>query len=216
MDAALCDIEADGPGPEPGQLPARTAARSVRARLDLELCGPVRTDVSWQNVLVTRPTPGCLATSGSSASASPSSPTTALSATLDDDYEHLETVTEPGRPGHRLPAADRQRDRLSSRSGAPARHRHPAGRPVRPGARRHRHPADDHLYLPQQFIDPALVAMAVCFRAGPLLSAATEEGEATLRSRLRPPAPGPGPSRTATAGTSCPSPRPIRHHSQSA
>ncbi len=175
MDDALCDIEADGPGSDGLSFLLGRPLALLRARLDLELAGPAHTDVSWQNVL-SPPDPRMPGYEWIVRLGEPEQPDDGLVGyVLDDDYEHLETVTEPVGPdtdylrlignGSRLKLA------FSGDSQAIVTLLADPYAPV--------HAVTDilptmTLTIPEQFVTEPIARMAVCFRAGPLLAQTRE------------------------------------------
>jgi hypothetical protein len=177
VDDALATIDPEGPDDAGlGFLLGRPLAL-VRARLDLQLHGPARTSVGWNEVL----------DPDQHAPAMPDWDWTVrlglanatddglVAYVLNEDYDHLETLTEPTdtADGYLRPIAD---DRLklafTGTSTATVTLLLDPRAPV--------HAVTDILptgavHVPQRFIDHALARMAICFRTGPMLAPATTD-----------------------------------------
>ncbi|MEV7121244.1 hypothetical protein [Kitasatospora griseola] len=174
LDTALETIDPDGPA-DPGLafLIGRPLAL-VRTRLTLQLRGPVRTDVSWQNLL-DPPQPQLphfpWAIRLGEARQSDDG---LVGYVLDNDYEHFETVTTPapGSGDYLRPIGDKPSLELdfSDHDTAVAT--------VLCDPRAAVHATTDILstkrvLVPQEFTDQALARMSVNFRTGPLLAGTT-------------------------------------------
>ncbi|MFC7329914.1 hypothetical protein [Marinactinospora rubrisoli] len=154
----------------------------VRAKLDLQLDGPPRTDVNWFDV-IDPPTPKALEYRWTIRLGEPAHSDDGLVGfVLNGDYDHLETVVAPEGPdtGYLRPIGAGERLRLSFDSADTAE----VTLLVDPRAAVHATtdllPVGS-LHIPARFVEPALAAMAVCFRSGPLL-AATRETEVDGRT----------------------------------
>ncbi|WP_019927401.1 hypothetical protein [Nocardia sp. BMG111209] len=181
IDRSLASIDPDGPEDSSlGFLLGRPLAL-VRARLDLELCGPVRTDVTWQNVL-TPPEPQLPryrwnVRLGETAQYDDG----LIGAVVDDDYDHFHTVVEPtgthdgylqpiGAGDHLALAFDGDSTATLTLLLDPRAAVH-ATTDILPVS---------SITVPTRFTDTAIAAMAINFRAGPLLIAGTDTGAVTL------------------------------------
>ncbi len=183
IDATLTAIDPGGPEDQSLAFLIGRPLVLVRARLDLELCGPVRTDVSWQNVLGSPPAPQMPGYQWNVRLGEARQLDDGLIGyVLGDDYAHLETVLAPVDPGHggylrAIGSGDRLKLAFEGTSTATVT--------LLMDPRAAVHAVTDVLpsstvYVPQQYTDPALAAMTVNFRTGPLLIATTEDGAATL------------------------------------
>ncbi|MGW4119145.1 hypothetical protein [Nocardia sp. NPDC004711] len=181
IDRTLVSIDPDGPEDQSlGFLLGRPLAL-VRARLDLELCGPVRKDVTWQQVLNPPPPqmPGYRwnVRLGEAMQFDDG----LIGCVVDDDYDHFETVLEPtGSHSGYLRAIGRG-DRLKLAFDGDST----ATVTLLLDTRAAVHANTDILpvssvFVPQRFTDAALANMAVNFRTGPLLIASTESSAVTL------------------------------------
>ncbi|MET9216997.1 MULTISPECIES: hypothetical protein [unclassified Nocardia] len=181
IDRTLASIDPDGPEDYSlGFLLGRPLAL-VRARLDLELCGPVRTDVTWPRV-VNPPAPQMPSYRWNVRLGEARQTDDGLiGCVIDDDYEHFETVLDdPAASGGYLRPIDigeRLKLAFDGDSNATVT--------LLLDPRAAVHATTDILpvssvVVPQRFTDTALAAMAVNFRAGPLLIARTEAGAVTL------------------------------------
>ncbi|MFD3553814.1 hypothetical protein ACFWWA_17155 [Streptomyces goshikiensis] len=174
VDRALQTIDPDGPAdPGLGFFLGRPLAL-VRTRLTMNLRGPLRTDVSWQNLF--KPSPSQLPTYpwAIRLGEAQQSDDGLVGYVLDDDYAHFETVVDPaaGSGDYLRPIGDRPSLELNfgDRSTAVAT--------VLLDPRAAVHATTDILatkkvFVPQEFTDPAIARMAVNFRTGPLLAATT-------------------------------------------
>lgn len=181
IDETLTQIDPDGPEDKSlGFLLGRPLAL-VRARLDLRLCGPVRTDVTWQQVLNPAPPqmPGYrwfvrLGEAGQTDDG-------LVGYVLDDDYEHFETVLAPTgeHGGYLRPIGEGERIRLAFAGDSNATLTLLADPRAAVHATTDILPVES-VFVPQRFTDAALAEMAVAFRAGPLLIGTTEGGAAVL------------------------------------
>ncbi|MCY0944795.1 hypothetical protein [Streptomyces antarcticus] len=174
LDRALETIDPDGPAdPGLGFLLGRPLAL-VRTRLTMNLRGPLRTDVSWQNLfepgtpqLPTYPWAIRLGEAQQSDDG-------LVGYVLDDDYEHFESVVDPaaGSGEYLRPIGERPSLALDFGEHSTA----VATVLLDPRAAVHATTdilATKKVFVPQEFTDPAIARMAVNFRTGPLLAAST-------------------------------------------
>ncbi|MGW3014104.1 hypothetical protein ACWC9R_35525 [Streptomyces sp. NPDC001219] len=174
LDQALQTIDPEGSAdPGLGFLLGRPLAL-VRTRLTLNLRGPLRTDVSWQNLF--QPSPSQLPTYpwAIRLGEAQQSDDGLVGYVLDDDYEHFETVVDPSagggdylRPIGELPSLELDFGEHST-----------AVATVLLDPRAAVHATTDILatkkvFVPQEFTDQAIARMSVNFRTGPLLAATT-------------------------------------------
>ncbi|MFD7597238.1 hypothetical protein ACFV6D_29925 [Kitasatospora sp. NPDC059812] len=181
LDAALATIDPDGPADESLAFLLGRPLALVRARLDLELSGPPRTDVTWKNVL-NPPQPKMphyqwTVRLGEARQTDDG----LIGYVLDNDYTHFETVITPSgdSAGYLRPIDKGQRLQLAFNSASTALVT------LLLDPRAAVHATTDILpvtaiHLPQEFTTHALANMAVSFRAGPLLAATTNDGAALL------------------------------------
>ncbi|MEV0032674.1 hypothetical protein [Nocardia sp. NPDC050793] len=181
IDDTITLIDPDGPEDKSlGFLLGRPLAL-VRARLDLRLCGPVRTDVTWQQVL-SPPTPNMPGYRWNVRLGEALQTDDGLVGyILDEDYNHFETVVTPSgnHGGYLRPIGDGDRIKLAFANDSTAT------LTVLADPRAAVHATTDILpvesvFIPQRFTDAALAEMAVAFRAGPLLIGTTDQGAAIL------------------------------------
>ncbi len=183
IDATLTAIDPGGPEDQSLAFLLGRPLALVRARLDLQLCGPIRTDVSWRNVLGNPPPPQMPGYQWNVRLGEARQLDDGLIGyVLGDDYAHLETVVDPATSGHggylrAIGSGDRLKLAFEGTSTETVT--------LLMDPRAAVHAVTDILpastvYVPQQYTDPALAAMAVNFRTGPLLIATTDEGAATL------------------------------------
>ncbi|MFG3119002.1 hypothetical protein ACGF4C_32140 [Streptomyces sp. NPDC048197] len=192
VDQALHTIDPDGPAdPGLGFLLGRPLAL-VRTRLTLQLHGPLRTDVSWQN-LFDPPEPEL-----------PRYPWTIrlgearqtddglVGYVLAGDYDHFETVIDPvaGSGGYLRPIGDKPSLELDFGD------HNTTVATVLCDPRAAVHATTDILatkrvFVPQEFTDQAIARMTVNFRTGPLLAGTTEllGSEGQVRETVLMPAP---------------------------
>ncbi|MFF3430352.1 hypothetical protein [Streptomyces sp. NPDC002602] len=174
LDHTLETIDPDGPAdPGLGFLLGRPLAL-VRTRLTMNLRGPLRTDVSWQNIF--RPSPSELPTHpwAIRLGEAQQSDDGLVGYVLDDDYEHFETVIDPAAGGEEYlrPIGDRPGLELDFGDNSSA----VATMLLDPRAAVHATTdilATKTVFVPQEFTDSAITRMAVSFRTGPLLAATT-------------------------------------------
>ncbi|WP_406276781.1 hypothetical protein OH799_06625 [Nocardia sp. NBC_00881] len=183
LDDTLAVIDPDGPEDQSLAFLLGRPLALVRARLDLELCGAIRTDVTWQEVLKKPPTQPQMPGYRWNVRLGEARQTDdgLVGYVLNDDYDHFDTVLEPG-GGHdgylrAIENGDRLKLAFTGESTATLT--------LLMDTRAAVHATTDILpvsavFVPQQFTDAALAAMAVNFRTGPLLIATTEHGAATL------------------------------------
>ncbi|MFF3002339.1 hypothetical protein ACFVTF_05960 [Kitasatospora sp. NPDC057940] len=181
LDDTLAAIDPEGPEDQSLAFLLGRPLALVRARLDLRLYGPARTDVAWRNVIAqTEPEmPGYQWTVRLGEALQTDDGL--IGYVLDEDYDHLETVLAPRgeHGGYLRPIESGQRLKLAFEedSSATVTLLLDPRAPV--------HATTDILpvgsvLVPSQFTEAALAAMAVNFRTGPLLIATTEHGAATL------------------------------------
>lgn len=174
VDRALETIDPDGPAdPGLGFLLGRPLAL-VRTRLTMNLRGPLRTDVSWQNLFEPSPSelPGYpWAIRLGEAQQSDDG---LVGYVLDDDYEHFETVIAPSAGGGQYlrPIGDKPSLELDFGD------HNTAVATVLLDPRAAVHATTDILatkkvFVPQEFTAQAIARMSVNFRTGPLLAATT-------------------------------------------
>ncbi|MFE7799521.1 hypothetical protein [Nocardia sp. NPDC057440] len=181
IDDTITLIDPDGPEDKSlGFLLGRPLAL-VRARLDLRLYGPVRTDVTWQQVL--RPPAPKMPGYRWNVRLGEASQTDdgLVGYILDEDYNHFETVVAPSgdHGGYLRPIGDGDRIKLAFAADSTAT------LTVLADPRAAVHATTDILpvesvFVPPRFTDAALAEMAVAFRAGPLLIGTTDQGAAIL------------------------------------
>ena len=181
LDDALATIDPDGPDDAGLAYLLGRPLALVRARLDLELCGTPRTDVTWQEVLKqtlpTMPQYQWTVRLGEAAQTDDG----LIGYVLDDDYTHFETVTAPrgDSDGYLRPIDKGQRLKLAFTGTSSATVT------LLLDPRAAVHATTDILpvgsvHVPQEYTAHALATMAVSFRAGPLLAATTDDGAALL------------------------------------
>lgn len=181
LDAALATIDPDGPDDASLAFLLGRPLALVRARLDLELCGPPRTDVTWQQVL-NPPQPKMpqyqwTVRLGEAAQTDDG----LVGYVLDNDYDHFETVINPkGDSAGYLRPIDKGQGLKLAFTGTSS-----AVVTLLLDPRAAVHATTDILpvgsvHVPQDFTAQALATMAVSFRAGPLLAATTDDGAALL------------------------------------
>lgn len=183
IDDALSAIDPDGPDDAGLAYFFGRPLALVRARLTLELCGPPRRDVNWSNVVRDDVEPELIGYEwtirlGEAAQLDDG----LVGYALDGDYDHFDTVVEPvgGSDGY-LRHIDRgQRLRLTL-DGKPAEVTMLLDSRAAVHATTEILPVGE-VFVPQEFTDQALEAMAVAFRAGPLLAgtAPDETGDPLL------------------------------------
>ncbi|GGO59175.1 hypothetical protein [Streptomyces lasiicapitis] len=168
LDTALAGIDPDGPDDAGLAYFFGRPLALVRAELGLEMCGPARRDVHWKTIFE-QPEPELgryrwRVRLGEAAQLDDG----LIGYVLGNDYDHLETVLKTGRddylrwigPGERLKLSfDGPRAQVTLLLDARAAvHATTEILPV------------GEVFIPQQFTDAAVEAMAVAFRAGPLLA----------------------------------------------
>ncbi|MET9520249.1 hypothetical protein [Streptomyces sp. NPDC002994] len=177
VDDALATIDPDGPDDASlGYLLGRPLAL-VRASLDLQLCGPARTSVGWNEVLDPADHPPAMPgwewiVRLGLAKATDDG---LVGYVLNEDYDHLETLTNPTDDAEgylRWIAEDRLTLAFAGTSTATVT--------LLLDPRATVHAVTDILpttsvYVPQQYVADALARMAICFRTGPLLAPATAD-----------------------------------------
>ncbi|MFF3763937.1 hypothetical protein ACFYYR_07585 [Streptomyces sp. NPDC001922] len=174
VDRALETIDPDGPAdPGLGFFLGRPLAL-VRTRLTMDLRGPLRTDVSWQNLFCETeaelPRYPFAIRLGEAAQTDDG----LVGYVLDDDYDHFETVIDPssGGSGYLRPIGDRPSLHLNFGDASSAL----ATVLLDPRAAVHATTdilATKRVFIPQEFTDQAITRMTVNFRTGPLLAATT-------------------------------------------
>ncbi|WP_280316225.1 hypothetical protein [Nocardia abscessus] len=181
LDDTLAVIDPDGPEDQTLAFLLGRPLALVRARLDLELCGTVRTDVTWQEIFkqTTPQMPGYRwnVRLGEARQTDDG----LVGYVLNDDYDHFDTVLEPSGEHDGYLRAIGNGDRLKLAFTGEST----ATVTLLMDTRAAVHATTDILpvssvFVPQRFTDAALAAMAVNFRAGPLMIATTEHGAATL------------------------------------
>ncbi|MFF3863310.1 hypothetical protein [Streptomyces sp. NPDC002209] len=180
LDEALATIDPDGPDDASLAFLLGRPLALVRARLDLELCGPPRTDVTWPEILdppqPTMPQYQWTVRLGEAVQSDDG----LVGYILDNDYDHFETVTGQGdATGYLRPIDKGQRLKLAFTGTSSALVT------LLLDPRAAVHATTDILpvgsvHVPQQFTAHALATMAVSFRTGPLLAATTHDGNAVL------------------------------------
>lgn len=181
IDDTLANIDPDGPEDHSLAFLLGRPLALVRARLDLQLCGPVRKDVTWQQVL-NPPRPRMPSYRWTVRLGEAIQTDDGLIGYVgNDDYEHFETVLDPkGDHGNYLRPIDQgERLKLAFEDGSSAT------LTLLLDPRAAVHAITDILpvgrvFVPQRFTDAALAAMAVNFRIGPMLIATTDDGAVTL------------------------------------
>lgn len=174
LDRALQTIDPDGPAdPGLGFLLGRPLAL-VRTRLTMNLHGPLRTDVSWQNLFEPSPSKLPRYPWAIRLGEAQQSDDGLVGYVLNDDYEHFETVIEPaaGSGEYLRPIGDRPSLELDFGDHSTA----VATVLLDPRAAVHATTdilATKRVHVPQEFTDPAIARMTVNFRTGPLLAATT-------------------------------------------
>ncbi|MFE6334342.1 hypothetical protein ACFVOK_14165 [Streptomyces sp. NPDC057798] len=172
VDDALATIDPEGPDDAGlGFLLGRPLAL-VRARLDLQLYGPPRTSVGWNEVLDPDQHPPAMPDWDWTVRLGLANATDdgLVAYVLNEDYDHLETLTQPTdtADGYLRPIAeDRLKLAFTGTSNATVT--------LLLDPRAAVHAVTDILptgtvHVPQQFVDDALTRMAICFRTGPLLA----------------------------------------------
>ncbi|MEU3904033.1 hypothetical protein AB0F20_09460 [Streptomyces goshikiensis] len=174
LDSALQHIDPDGPAdPGLGFLLGRPLAL-VRTRLTLDLRGPLRADVSWQNLF--EPPASELPTYPWAIRLGEAQQTDdgLVGYVLDDDYDHFETVVAPapGAGDYLRPIGNNPSLELDFGT------HNTAVATVLLDARTAVHATTDILatkkvFVPQQFTDQVIARMTVNFRTGPLVAATT-------------------------------------------
>ncbi|MEH0557391.1 hypothetical protein [Streptomyces sp. B21-101] len=174
VDRALQSIDPDGPAdPGLGFLLGRPLAL-VRTRLTLDLRGPLRTDVSWQNLFEPSPSELPAYPWAIRLGEAQQSDDGLVGYVLDDDYDHFETVVAPavGADDYLRPIGDTPSLELDFGT------HNTAVATVLLDPRAAVHATTDILatkrvFVPQEFTDQAITRMTVNFRTGPLLAATT-------------------------------------------
>ncbi|MFJ7275533.1 hypothetical protein [Kitasatospora sp. NPDC098663] len=181
LDDTLTAIDPEGPEDQSLAFLLGRPLALVRARLDLQLHGPARTDVSWRNV-IDPPEPQMPGYRWTVRLGEAQQIDDGLIGyVLDEDYDHLETVLTPrgDHGGYLRPIERGQRLKLAFEGDSSA------AVTLLLDPRAPVHATTDILpvasvMVPPQYTEAALAAMAVNFRTGPLLIATTEDGAATL------------------------------------
>ncbi|MFF1343212.1 hypothetical protein ACFVYT_36080 [Streptomyces sp. NPDC058290] len=174
VDRALQSIDPDGPAdPGLGFLLGRPLAL-VRTRLTLDLRGPLRTDVSWQNLFEPSPSELPAYPWAIRLGEAQQSDDGLVGYVLDDDYDHFETVIDPaaGAGDYLRPIGDTPSLELDFGT------HNTAVATVLLDPRAAVHATTDILatkrvFVAQEFTDQAITRMTVNFRTGPLLAATT-------------------------------------------
>lgn len=175
LDRALETIDPDGPAdPGLGFFLGRPLAL-VRTRLTMQLRGPLRTDVSWQNLFGDSAQPQLPGYPWAIRLGENTQTDDGLVGyVLDNDYTHFETVTDPaaGSGGYLRPVGDNPSLHLNFGDDSTA----VATLLLDPRAAVHATTdilTTKRVFIPQEFTDQAIARMAVNFRTGPLLAATT-------------------------------------------
>jgi hypothetical protein len=186
IDDALTTIDPDSPDDESlGFLLGRPLAL-VRARLDLQLRGPARTSLGWNEVLDPHEHPAQIPSwEWITKLGQPANTQDGLVAYVqNDDYTHLETITEPvgDHGGYLRPIGNGERLKLAfeGTSTATVTLLLDPRSPV--------HATTDILpvsfvHVPARYTADALARMAICFRTGPLLAPVTADPPAAVMPR---------------------------------
>lgn len=165
---ALTAIDPDGPDDSSLAYFFGRPIALVRAELALELCGPVRKDVHWKTIFEQRTPelggyrwPVRLGEQGQIDDG-------LLGYVYGDDYDHIETTLDTNEDGYLRSIGTGKRLKLSFDGPS-------AAVTLLLDSRAAVHATTDILpvgsvFVPQEFTDTALAAMAVAFRAGPLLA----------------------------------------------
>ncbi|MEU9402798.1 hypothetical protein [Streptomyces sp. NPDC048242] len=175
LDKALQTIDPDGPAdPALGYLLGRPLAL-VRTRLTMDLRGPLRTDVSWQNLFdppeQQLPHYPWVIRLGEAEQSDDG----LVGYVLDDDYDHFDTVIDPpsGSGDYLCPIGDKPRLQLNFGDHSTT----VATLLMDPRAAVHATTdilSTKRVHVPQEFTDQAIARMTVSFRTSPLLAATTE------------------------------------------
>jgi hypothetical protein len=181
IDETLAAIDPDGPEDQSLAFLLGRPLALVRARLDLELCGQVRKDVTWQQVL-NPPQPQMPHYQWTVRLGEARQTDDGLVGyVLNENYEHFETVLAPAgdHDDYLRPIGTGERLKLAFEGTSSATVT------LLVDTRAAVHAITDVLpvssvFVPQRFTDAALSAMAVNFRTGPLLIGTTEQGAVTL------------------------------------
>ncbi|MFD9356106.1 hypothetical protein [Streptomyces sp. NPDC060031] len=168
LDASLAGIDPDGPDDAGLAYFFGRPLALVRAELGLELCGPARRDVHWQTIF-DQPEPKLggyewRVRLGEAAQLDDG----LIGYVRGDDYDHIETALNPGGDGYLRWIDTAERLKLSFDGPR-------AQVTLLLDARASVHATTEILptgevFVPQEFTDEAVAAMAVAFRAGPLLA----------------------------------------------
>ncbi|MGM1058404.1 hypothetical protein [Saccharothrix sp. Mg75] len=181
LDDALTTVDPEGPDDQSLAFLLGRPLALVRARLDLDLCGPVRTDVTWLNV-IDRPQPRMphyewIVRLGEAAQTDDG----LIGYAHNDDYDHFETIVPPkGDSRGYLRYIDKgERFRLAFAGESSARVT------LLLDPRAAVHATTDilpvaALHVPAEFTDAALTGMTVNFRAGPILAGSAQDGATVL------------------------------------
>ncbi|WP_063786135.1 hypothetical protein [Streptomyces noursei] len=178
IDNALTTIDPDGPDDQSlGFLLGRPLAL-VRARLDLELNGPVRTSCGWKEILdpadnqPAMPAWEWIIRLGQATNTDDG----LVGYVLNEDYDHLETIADPtgNHGGYLRPIGigDRLKLAFDGTSSATTT--------LLLDPRAAVHATTDILpissvHVPSEYTADALARMAICFRTGPLLAPTTDD-----------------------------------------
>ncbi|WP_382464770.1 hypothetical protein ACFIN9_01040 [Streptomyces noursei] len=178
LDDALTTIDPDGPDDASlGFLLGRPLAL-LRAHLDLELCGPPRTSVGWNEVLdpddhaPAMPDWKWIVRLGQPRATDDG----LVGYVLNDDYAHFDTITPPadGSSGYLRPIDNGERLQLAFAGTSTATVTLLADPRAAVHATTDVLPASA-VHVPPAFTDTALARMAVCFRTGPLMAGTTAD-----------------------------------------
>ncbi len=177
IDDALTTIDPEGPDDTNlGFLLGRPLAL-VRARLDLQLYGPARTSVGWNEVLDPADHPPAMPDWDWTVRLGLANATDdgLVGYVLNEDYDHLETITAPADDADgylRWIAEDRLKLAFTGTSDATVT--------LLLDPRTAVHAVTDILptgtvHVPQPFVADAMARMNICFRTGPILAPTTTD-----------------------------------------
>ncbi|GAB2882833.1 hypothetical protein GCM10027074_59110 [Streptomyces deserti] len=178
IDDALTTIDPDGADDESLAFLLGRPLALVRARLDLQMCGPARTSIGWNEVLDPENHPAQLPAWDWTVRLGQTTNTQdgLLAYVLNEEYTHLETITEPtgNHGGYLRPIGTGDRFKLAFEGTSTATVT------LLTDPRAAVHATTDILpvssvHVPQQYTAQALARMAVCFRTGPLLAPTTPD-----------------------------------------
>ncbi|MEU6554293.1 hypothetical protein ABZ915_29070 [Streptomyces sp. NPDC046915] len=176
VDDALITIDPDGPDDGSLGLCLGRPLALVRARLDLQLCGPARTSVGWNEVLdpednaPAMPAWEWIVRLGQATATDDG----LVAYVLDEDYDHLETIVQPasGAGDYLRPIDTGERLKLAFQGVSSARVTLLMDPRVGVNATTDILPVEA-VHVPQEFVSEAMARMAICFRTGPMLAPTT-------------------------------------------